>query len=89
MEFHSIKTTHSLLLGFVTCTGSKTEWKMIDVIPFSQRGSQHVADVGGGVELIWTPAINPTDTLGIPPLKGAPQTSEHTKPADKGRRIEP
>ena len=47
---------------------------MIDVIQFSQRGSQYVADFGDGVELIWTPAIDPSDTLGIPPLKGAPHT---------------
>lgn len=35
-----------------------------------------MADFGGGVELIWTPAINPQDTLGIPPLKGAPHTPQ-------------
>ena len=33
-----------------------------------------MADFGGGIELIWTPAVNPQDTLGIPPLKGAPAT---------------
>ncbi|MEB0203974.1 colicin E3/pyocin S6 family cytotoxin [Pseudomonas sp. CCC3.1] len=62
------------LKGYGFYTGSKPEWEMIDVIQFSQRGSQQVADFGDGVELIWTPAIDPTDTLGIPPLKGAPHT---------------
>ncbi|MEB0205136.1 colicin E3/pyocin S6 family cytotoxin [Pseudomonas sp. CCC3.1] len=62
------------LKGYGFYTGSKPEWEMIDVIQFSQRGTQQVADFGDGVELIWTPAIDPTDTLGIPPLKGAPHT---------------
>ena len=62
------------LKGYGFYTASKPEWEMIDVIQFSQRGSQQVADFGDGVELIWTPAIDPTDTLGIPPLKGAPHT---------------
>ncbi|MQT61192.1 toxin [Pseudomonas sp. FSL R10-0399] len=62
------------LKGYGFYTGTKPEWEMIDVIQFSQRGSQYVADFGDGVELIWTPAIDPSDTLGIPPLKGAPHT---------------
>ncbi|WP_414628424.1 colicin E3/pyocin S6 family cytotoxin [Pseudomonas helleri] len=64
------------LKGYGFYTGSTPEWEMIDVIQFSQRGSQQVADFGDGVELIWTPAINPQDTLGIPPLKGAPHTPQ-------------
>lgn len=62
------------LKGYGFYTGTKPEWEMIDVIQFSQRGSQYVADFGDGVELIWTPATDPHDTLGIPPLKGAPHT---------------
>ncbi|WP_410174464.1 MAG: Toxin [Pseudomonas helleri] len=62
------------LKGYGFYTGSTPEWEMIDVIQFTPRGSQQVADFGDGVELIWTPAINPQDTLGIPPLKGAPHT---------------
>ena len=64
------------LKGYGFYTGSTPEWEMIDVIQFSQRGSQQVADFGGGLELIWTPAINPQNTLGIPPLKGAPHTPQ-------------
>lgn len=62
------------LKGYGFYTGQKPEWEMIDVIQFSPRGSQHVADFGDGIELIWTPAVNPQDTLGIPSLKGAPAT---------------
>ena len=47
------------LKGYGFYTGSKPEWEMIDVIQFSQRGAQQVADFGDGVELIWTPAIDP------------------------------
>ena len=64
------------LKGYGFYTGSTPEWEMIDVIQFTPRGSQQVADFGDGVELIWTPAINPQDTLGIPPLKGAPHTPQ-------------
>ncbi|WP_282364577.1 colicin E3/pyocin S6 family cytotoxin [Pseudomonas sp. PS01297] len=64
------------LKGYGFYTGSTPEWEMIDVIQFTPRGSQQVADFGGGVELIWTPAINPQNTLGIPPLKGAPHTPQ-------------
>ena len=64
------------LKGYGFYTGSKPEWEMIDVIQFSQRGTQQVADFGDGIELIWTPAIDPTNTLGIPPLKGAPHTPQ-------------
>jgi hypothetical protein len=32
-----------------------------------------VVDLGEGAELIWTPAIDPGDTLGIPALEAAPQ----------------
>lgn len=64
------------LKGYGFYTGSIPEWEMIDVIQFTPRGSQQVADFGDGVELIWTPATNPQDTLGIPPLKGAPHTPQ-------------
>lgn len=39
---------------------------------FSLRGSQQVADLGDGVELIWTPAVDGSDILGIPALEAAP-----------------
>ena len=46
---------------------------MIDVVQFQSRGDQFVADLGEGVELIWTPAVDPSGTLGIPTLEAAPQ----------------
>ncbi len=60
------------LKGYGFYTGNKREWELVDVVQFSLCGSQQVADFGDGVELIWTPAVDPTNTLGIPPLKGAP-----------------
>ncbi|MQU66322.1 toxin [Pseudomonas sp. FSL R10-1350] len=74
MRLYVEQQADGALKGYGFYTGTKPEWEMIDVIQFSQRGSQYVADFGDGVELIWTPAIDPSDTLGIPPLKGAPHT---------------
>lgn len=74
MRLYVEQQADGALKGYGFYTGTKPEWEMIDVIQFSQRGSQYVADFGDGVELIWTPAIDPHDTLGIPPLKGAPHT---------------
>jgi hypothetical protein len=61
------------LKGYGFYTGKNADWQMIDVIQFQPRGSQQVAVFGDGLELIWTPALNPADTLGIPPLEAAPQ----------------
>ena len=76
MRLQVEQQTDGSLKGYGFYTGSTPEWEMIDVIQFTPRGSQQVADFGDGVELIWTPAINPQDTLGIPPLKGAPHTPQ-------------
>lgn len=46
---------------------------MIPVVRFVAHGSQQVAEFGNGTRLIWTPAIDPTSTSGIPALEGAPQ----------------
>jgi len=74
MRLHVEPQADGSLKGYGFYNGKNPEWEMIDVIQFSQRGSQQVADFGDGIELIWTPAVNPQDTLGIPPLKGAPAT---------------
>ena len=76
MRLQVEQQTDGSLKGYGFYTGSTPEWEMIDVIQFTPRGSQQVADFGDGVELIWTPATNPQDTLGIPPLKGAPHTPQ-------------
>jgi hypothetical protein len=53
-------------------TGGKTDWENVKVIKATPKGETFVADVGKGFEVIWTPATNPSNTLGIPALHGAP-----------------
>ncbi|MFJ2713212.1 S-type pyocin domain-containing protein [Pseudomonas sp. NPDC087346] len=62
------------LKGYGFYTGNNRDWEMVDVVQFGLRGSQYVADLGEGVELIWTPAVDGSDILGIPALEAAPQT---------------
>ncbi|AZE10982.1 Colicin E3 [Pseudomonas chlororaphis subsp. aureofaciens] len=52
-------------------TGTKAEWQKVPVIEAKNRGDQLVADIGNGVEVIWTPATDPNAVLGIPALEGA------------------
>jgi hypothetical protein len=61
------------LKGYGFYTGKNRDWEMVDVVQFTLRGSQQVADLGDGIELIWTPAENGSDILGIPALEAAPQ----------------
>jgi hypothetical protein len=61
------------LMGYGFYTGKNRDWEMVDVVQFSARGSQFIADLGEGVELIWTPAVDGSDILGIPALEAAPQ----------------
>lgn len=53
-------------------TGRKPEWETAQVIAATPRGEQFVADLGQGIEVLWTPAADPNE-LGIPALEGAPQ----------------
>lgn len=61
------------LKGYGFYTGKNRDWEMVDVTQFTLRGSQQVADLGDGVELIWTPAVDGSNVLGIPALETAPQ----------------
>lgn len=61
------------LKGYGFYTGHNRDWEMVDVVQFTPRADQFVADLGDGVELIWTPATDPSDTLGIPALEAVPQ----------------
>lgn len=61
------------LKGYAFYTGKNRDWEMVDVAQFDLRGSQQVADLGDGVELIWTPAVDGSDILGTPALEAAPQ----------------
>jgi hypothetical protein len=66
------------LKGYGYNTQLRSDWETIPIVQFTPVGSQMVADFGGGVELIWTPAANPTDALGIPALEAAPQAPQIT-----------
>ncbi|MGJ7514469.1 colicin E3/pyocin S6 family cytotoxin [Pseudomonas baetica] len=61
------------LKGYAFYTGTNLDWEMVDVVQIEARGSQFVADLGEGIELIWTPAVDGSDILGIPKLEAAPQ----------------
>ncbi|WP_085706824.1 S-type pyocin domain-containing protein [Pseudomonas sp. B35(2017)] len=61
------------LKGYGFYTGKHRDWEMVKVVQFASRGSQYTADLGEGIELIWTPANDGADTLGIPALEAAPQ----------------
>ncbi|WP_213941059.1 colicin E3/pyocin S6 family cytotoxin [Pseudomonas sp. dw_612] len=65
--------TDGSLKGYAFYTGKNRDWEMVDVVQFTLRGSQQVADLGDGIELIWTPAVDGSDILGIPALEAAPQ----------------
>jgi len=56
------------LYGFYT--GGKSDWQNVPVIKAEPRGDQLVADLGDGIEIIWTPAADPNAVLGIPALEG-------------------
>ncbi|KAA5845410.1 toxin [Pseudomonas chlororaphis] len=60
--------------GYGFNTQGRREWEMIPVAEFEVRDEQQVADLGDGITLIWTPAVDPSSTAGIPPLEAAPQT---------------
>ncbi|KAF1019239.1 MAG: Pyocin-S2 [Pseudomonas sp.] len=74
MRLHIEQQADGRLKGYGYYTGKHRDWETIEVIQFQPLGTQQVADFGNGVELIWTPAQNPADTLGIPSLEAAPQT---------------
>ena len=61
------------LKGYGFYTGRNRDWEMVDVVQFTARGNRFVADLGKGIELIWTPAVDGSDVLGIPALEAAPQ----------------
>ena len=62
--------------GYGYNTQKRRDWEMIPVVQFVAQGSRQVADLGDGVTLIWTPAADPSNTLGIPALEGAPQAPQ-------------
>ena len=73
MRLHIEQREDGTLKGYGFYTGDNPAWQMIEVVQLQTRSDQFVADLGEGVELIWTPAVDPSDTLGIPALQAAPQ----------------
>jgi hypothetical protein len=65
--------TDGSLKGYAFYTGKNRDWEMVDVVKLETRDSQYVANLGEGIELIWTPAVDGSDILGIPALEAAPQ----------------
>ncbi|WP_347904496.1 S-type pyocin domain-containing protein [Pseudomonas purpurea] len=73
VRLHVEQQSDGSLKGYGFYTGKNRDWEMVDVVQFTSRGSQQVADLGDGIELIWTPAEDGSDVLGIPALEAAPQ----------------
>jgi hypothetical protein len=73
VRLHVETQADGTLKGYGYNTQARRGWEMIPVVTFQARGEQQVADFGDGVELIWTPAVDPSATLGIPALEAAPQ----------------
>lgn len=61
------------LKGYGFYTGKNRDWEMVDVVRFTSQDNRFIADLGDGIELIWTPAVDGSDILGIPKLEAAPQ----------------
>lgn len=76
VRLHVEQQADGTLKGYGYNTQKRRDWEMIPVVQFVAQGTQQVADFGDGVTLIWTPAVNPTDTLGIPALEAAPQAPQ-------------
>lgn len=74
VRLHVETQADGTLKGYGYNTQTRRDWEMIPVVTFQTRGEQQVADFGDGVELIWTPAVDPSATLGIPALEAAPKT---------------
>jgi hypothetical protein len=76
VRLHVEEQADGTLKGYGYNTQKRRDWEMIPVVQFKIQGSQQVADFGDGVTLIWTPAVDPSSTSGIPPLEGAPQAPQ-------------
>ncbi|RON05131.1 S-type pyocin domain-containing protein [Pseudomonas brassicacearum] len=76
VRLHVEQQADGTLKGYGYNTQKRRDWEMIPVVQFKTHGSQQVADFGDGVTLIWTPAVDPSSTSGIPPLEGAPQAPQ-------------
>ena len=73
VRLHLEQRPDGTLKGYGYNTQKQRGWEMVPVVRFVAKGQQQVADFGDGVTLIWTPAVDPSSTSGIPPLEAAPQ----------------
>ncbi|WP_247269448.1 MULTISPECIES: S-type pyocin domain-containing protein [Pseudomonas] len=73
VRLHVEQRADGSLKGYGFYTGKNRDWEMVDVAQFTARDNRFVADLGEGIELIWTPAVDGSDILGIPALEAAPQ----------------
>ncbi|WP_332727135.1 S-type pyocin domain-containing protein [Pseudomonas sp. ESBL9] len=76
VRLHVEQQADGTLKGYGYNTQKRRDWEMIPVVQFVAQGSRQVADLGDGVTLIWTPAADPSNTVGIPALEGAPQAPQ-------------
>ncbi len=72
VRLHIEQRDDGTLKGYAFYTGKNHDWEMVDVVQFQAQQTHYVADLDDGVELIWTPAADPANTLGIPALEAAP-----------------
>ncbi|MEG0558097.1 MAG: S-type pyocin domain-containing protein [Comamonas sp.] len=73
VRLHVEQQADGTLKGYGYNTQRRRDWEMVPVVQFVAQGEQQVADLGDGVTLMWTPAVDPTSATGIPPLEAAPQ----------------
>lgn len=76
VRLHVEQQADGALKGYGFNTQKHGEWEMIPVVQFVAEGSKQVADFGNGLTLIWTPAVDPSSSTGIPPLEAAPQAPQ-------------
>ena len=76
IRLHIEQQADGTLKGYGYNTQQRSDWEMIPVVQFKARGAEQVADFGDGVTLIWTPAVDPSATSGIPPLEGGLQAPQ-------------
>jgi hypothetical protein len=74
VRLHLEQQADGTIKGYGYNTQNRRDWEMIPVVQFVSEGDQQVADLGNGTTLIWTPAVDASDTSGTPPLESAPQS---------------
>lgn len=85
VRLHIEQRPDGTLKGYGYNTQKQRGWEMVPVVRFVAKGQQQVADFGDGVTLIWTPAVDPSSTSGIPRwrLRPKPPTSGSFRPPNR------